>query len=179
MKRVWIIGASGSGKSTLARQLANKIGASCVDLDELSWRPNWQETPEDEFVESLERALNAPSWIIAGNYTRIQSRFMPRADTIIWLDYSFLFVLWRQIKRTTRRVVRHEPCCNGNFETLTLTFSRESVVLWLLKTYARRRRSGWDTKRLARRRGVRVFHFRHHRNCQKWLETVTRDHRCS
>ncbi|BCM89501.1 hypothetical protein IAD21_01347 [Abditibacteriota bacterium] len=172
MHRIWIIGASGSGKSTLARQLADKLGLLCVDLDELNWRPNWQAAPEAEFFASVERALETPLWVVAGNYTKAHSLILPHADTVIWLDYSFLFVLGRLLKRTWRRVVQGESCCNGNFETLPLTLSRDSIVLWLLRTYTRRRRGGWNTKRRARHLGKKVLHFRHPTHCAKWLQTL-------
>lgn len=171
MKRVWIIGAAGSGKSTLARTLANRIGARCIDLDELHWRPNWQNAPESEFIADLERAIEASSWVIAGNYSRVQSRFLPLADTVISLDYSFPIVLWQLLKRTTRRNLRGEPCCNGNRESLRRTFSRDSVVVWLFRTYNRRRRGGWDTKKRARKLGMNVLHFRRPYQCVKWLES--------
>jgi adenylate kinase family enzyme len=170
MTRIWIIGASGSGKSTLARQLANKIGASCVDLDELNWRPNWQEAPPAEFLADVERALADTSWVVAGNYSRIQSRFLQDADTIIWLDYSLPIVLGRQLKRIVRRVVFHEPCCNGNQETLRRTLSRDSVLLWLLTTFHRGRRQRWATKRRARLNGTRFLHFRRPFQCSLWLQ---------
>ena len=172
MKCVWILGASGCGKSTLARQLSQKMGARCIDLDELHWRPDWQTTPEAEFIAALEQATESPCWVIAGNYSKIQARFLPRADTIIWLDYSLPVVLWRQIKRIWRRVVHNEPCCNGNYETISLTFSRDSVLLWLLRTYNKRRRSGWNTKRRAHQSGMGCLHFRHPSQCARWLQTI-------
>ena len=172
MNRIWILGASGSGKSTLARQLSQQMGARCIDLDELRWRPNWQPTPEAEFIAALERVVQSPSWVIAGHYSKIQPRFLPLADTIIWLDYSLPVVLSRQIKRIWRRVVHNEPCCNGNYETIGLTLSRDSILLWLLRTYNKRRRSGWNTKRRARQSGIGFVHFRHPSQCARWLQTI-------
>ncbi len=177
MKRVWITGASGSGKSTLARELSEIVGAVCVDLDELYWRANWQGAPEDEFLESVERALSGPSWVVAGNHTRIQARFVPLADTVLWLDYSLPVVVWRQVRRTLRRMRTQEPCCNGNFETFVRTFSRDSVQLWLLRTFNRRRRGGWNFKRRARLSGTRFVHFRHPAQCEKWLEATRQTER--
>lgn len=171
MNRVWILGASGSGKSTLARELSEKLGARCVDLDELHWRPNWQKAPNDEFLSSVERALDE-TWVVAGNYTRIQALFLSRADTLIWLDYPLALVLWRQLRRTVRRVARREPCCNGNFESLRRTLSRDSVVLWLLSTFRNRRCQGWATKRRARLSKMRFVHFRHPRQCDEWLRAI-------
>lgn len=177
MRRVWILGASGSGKSTLARGLSEKLDANCVDLDEFYWRANWQGAPENEFIASVERALSGPTWVVAGNYTRIQARFVPLADTVIWLDYPLAVVLWRQVRRTLRRMWTQEPCCNGNFETLSRTLSRDSVQLWLWRTFNRRRRSGWNFKRRARLSGTRFVHFRHPAQCGKWLEAMRQTER--
>ncbi len=176
MKRVWILGASGSGKSTFARALSDTIGADCVDLDELNWRPNWQSAPESAFALAVDRALGARAWVVAGNYTKTQARCLHLADTIIWLDYPLPLVLWRQLKRTLRRIVRRESCCNGNFESWQRTLSRDSVALWLLRTFARRKRAGWNTKRGARKGGTRFVHFRHPRQCDEWLRNFRKLH---
>ncbi|RYX83235.1 adenylate kinase [bacterium] len=172
MTRIWILGTCGSGKSTLARQLSQRLGANCIDLDELHWRPNWQTAPEAEFFASLESETQSSSWVIAGNYTKAQKHFLPKVDTIIWLDYSFPFIFARLLKRTWRRVFLHEPCCNGNQENLRLAFSRDSIILWLLRTYWLRRRTNWNTKRRARHRGIRFIHFRHPSQCAKWLQSI-------
>ncbi len=177
MTRVWILGASGSGKSTLARELSQRIGANLVDLDELNWRPNWQGAPESEFLKAVEGALAEPSWVVAGNYTKIQRQFLHLADTIIWLDYPLLFVLWRQTKRTFQRIRKRESCCNGNFETWPRTFSRDSVLLWLLRTFRRRKQSGWNTKRRARQLKTRFVHFRRPRDCHNWLQALRQTER--
>jgi len=172
MKRVWILGASGSGKSTLAHELSAILGADCVDLDELNWRPSWMFAPPDEFLSFVERALREPSWIVAGNYTRTQAQFLHLADTIIWLDYPLPLVVWRQTTRTLRRVWKREPCCNGNYETFARTLSRDSALLWLLRTFNRRRRSGWSTKRWARWNNRQFLHFRRSWDCARWLRAI-------
>ena len=169
MKRIWIVGESGSGKTTLARDLSQILNARFVDLDETYWRPNWQVAPPDEFRADVERRLSEPRWVVAGNYAKTQAEFLPLADTIIWLDYPLPFVLARLLKRTLRRVSEHEPCSNWNFETLALTFSRESILLWLLRTFNRSRRRGWQLKRRSRLNRTRFLHFRHPRDCDRWL----------
>lgn len=171
MKRVWIIGASGSAKTTLAQRLSERLNATFVDLDELNWRPNWNLAPEDEFLAALEEALKEERWVVAGNYSQTQARFLHLADTVVWLDYSLPVVLLRQLKRTFRRMAKHEACCNGNYESLRRTFSRDSVVLWLLRRFNHRRRSGWNTKQRARRERMRFMHFRHPAQCEFWLNS--------
>ncbi|BCM90156.1 hypothetical protein IAD21_02007 [Abditibacteriota bacterium] len=174
MNRIWIVGESGSGKTTLANALSQVLGAECVDLDELYWRPNWQVAPPDEFHTDVERVLSEVRWVVAGNYAKTQAQFIPLADTIIWLDYPLPFVFVRLLKRTLRRVNKQEPCSGGNFETLRLTFSRESILLWLLRTFRRSRRRGWQVKREARLAQKRFIHFRHPTQCEQWLKVVRR-----
>ncbi len=44
-------------------------------------------------------------WILDGNYSRTQDLKLRYIDTIIWLDYSFSFNLYRSIKRAITRAV--------------------------------------------------------------------------
>ena len=167
--KFWIVGAAGSGKSTLARALELKIGATAIDLDELHWRPNWTTAPETEFRSALEAALGAESWAVAGHYSQTQSLYLERADALIWLDYAFGLVLLQILERTFRRVFRGEMCCHGNRESLTRTFSRDSVILWLFKMFWKRRKQARVSQRRARALGLQTFHFRHPRQTARWL----------
>ncbi len=49
MKFINVVGTSASGKTTFARQLAKKLGLIHIEMDDLFWLDNWQETPDDEF----------------------------------------------------------------------------------------------------------------------------------
>jgi adenylate kinase family enzyme len=44
MKFINIIGTTGSGKSTFARQLAQKQQLQYIELDNLLWLDDWQES---------------------------------------------------------------------------------------------------------------------------------------
>ena len=64
-----------------------------------------------------------------------------RADTLVWLDYPLPVVLGRLTRRTLRRVMTREVLWNGNRETWRgAFFSRDSLFLFLLRTYPRQRR---------------------------------------
>jgi len=139
VQRIAIVGTSGSGKTTLGRDVARRIGAVSVDLDELNWEPGWTSVSHEEFRARLERALEVPSWVTSGNYSKAQEVYLGQADTLVWLDYSLPVVMARMLRRTARRVMLHEVCCNGNYESWRTTFSRDSVVLWALRTYRRRK----------------------------------------
>ncbi len=88
MERILIIGCSGSGKSRLARALGDKMGLPVVHLDQLWWKPGWENVTLQEFDEQLEAVLETDRWIIDGNFSRTMPLRLRYCDTIIYLDYS-------------------------------------------------------------------------------------------
>ena len=173
MRRICIIGTSSSGKTTLGRETARRLGAVSIDLDDLHWEPNWTEVPDEEFRRRLLEAMTAPSWVISGNYSAVQEIYMAEADTLVWLDFSFPVVMGRALRRTFRRVVFRQMCCNGNYETWRTTFSRDSILLWVLKTYRRRRRQYAPRFAEPERDGMKFVRLRSPREAKAWLESVT------
>ena len=141
MDRVWIRGTSGAGKTTLGREIGRRLGIEAVDLDDLNWLPGWKERPHEEFRARVEEVVARPEWIVMGNYGRARSGLDRLADTVVWLDYSLPVTFGRVLRRTLRRCLTGEACCNGNREGLWRSFfMRDSVVWWSIKTHARRRR---------------------------------------
>ncbi len=143
VRRYVVIGTTGSGKTTLAEQLADAWGHEAIDLDALHWLPNWTERPTPEFRELVASELDAASrWVVAGNYAKVRDVVWSRADAVIWLDFPLRRVLKQLIGRAIRRsVTREDLWGTGNVESFRLTFaSRDSILLWALKTYRRRRR---------------------------------------
>ncbi len=102
MKRILIIGCSGSGKSTFARALHQKTGIEVLHLDQYYWQPNWVESSKEEWRDTVSDLVQRESWIMEGNYSGTFDLRLPRADTIIFLDFSTLSCLWRVLKRTIR-----------------------------------------------------------------------------
>jgi adenylate kinase family enzyme len=140
--RIVVIGTSCSGKSTLAARIAKHLGIKRVELDSLHWGPRWTEATPATFRERLREALQVPDWVVDGNYSRYRDELWRQAETIIWLDYPFLLVLWRALTRTLKRSIFRQELWAGNRESLSRAFfSRESILLWVLKTYARRKRA--------------------------------------
>lgn len=103
MRRIVVIGTSGSGKTTLAKAIAARLAIPHLELDNLYWQPDWQETPIAEFRERVTAAIQADRWVIDGNYSKVRDLVWARADTIVWLDYPKRVVMWRVITRTLRR----------------------------------------------------------------------------
>jgi hypothetical protein len=77
-----------------------------------------------------------------GNYSSTARDIVwDRATTLIWLNYPFRVVFWRALRRTVLRVANQEELYSGNRETFRQSFlSRESIILWAITTYHRRRR---------------------------------------
>ena len=141
MERVIVVGTSCSGKTTLAQQISRALGAPHIELDAIHWKPNWQERPAEEFRQLVSEAAAGEEWVMDGNYSAGRDIVWGRATTIIWLNYPFRVVLWRALYRTTKRVINREELFSGNRESFRQSFlSRDSIILWVLRTYRRRRR---------------------------------------
>ncbi len=140
LQRIAVIGSTGSGKTMTAARLAACLDCPHVELDALHWEPGWQEAPLDVFRARIEAALAGDRWVVDGNYSEARAVIWPRADTIVWLDYSFWRVLRQLLKRTLRRVITRERLWGTNVETLSALLGRESIILWMFRTYHRRRR---------------------------------------
>jgi adenylate kinase family enzyme len=140
-RRINVVGTTGSGKTTVAEAIAARLGMEHVELDALFWRPGWGETPDDEFLPRVDEATSGERWVVDGNYSRTRPIVWPRADTIVWLDYSFPRVFSQLLSRTIRRSITKEELWSECRERFRVSFfSRESILIWCLKTYWRRRR---------------------------------------
>ncbi len=108
--------------------------------------------------------------MVDGNYSVVRSTIWSRADTVIWLDYPLWLVYARLIPRTIRRVARREALWNGNRERLwEQFFSRDSLLLWALTTYRRRRREYSELMRRPENAHLRFRRFRSPRQTERWL----------
>jgi adenylate kinase family enzyme len=139
-RRISIVGTIGSGKTTFARKTSRRLDAPHIELDALHWEPNWVEAPNDLFRERVKRSLQGDSWVVDGNYHQVRDLVWNRADTVVWLDYPFRTIIGRLARRTMRRILTHERLWNGNQEHIRGLFTRDSVFLWAIRTYRRRRR---------------------------------------
>ncbi len=140
MKRIVVIGPAGSGKTTLAFNIASKLKLPVTELDDLHWQPGWQITPRDEFKKAVRNISEGDAWVVAGNYQGIRNILWNKADTVVWLDHDFGTNLWRLCKRTVQRLFDQRPICNGNRESLSNIFSKNSLIPWFLRTYLPRKR---------------------------------------
>ena len=95
---------------------------------------------------------------------------------VVWLDYSLPVILLRLWRRSIRRVVSREELWNGNKESVrTLFFSRDSLFLWALQTYKRRRREYPMLLKRPEYMHLKVVHLKSPGQADKWLERVSRE----
>jgi adenylate kinase family enzyme len=172
--RISVVGTCGSGKTTVARALADRLGLTHVELDALSWGPNWTERPDDEFRAAVVAAASGDRWVIDGNYSRCRDLVWARADSVVWLDYSFPRVFWQLLRRTFRRALRREELWHGNVESLRTSFlSRDSILLWAIKTHRRRQREYPGLFARPENQRLFVVRLRSPREAAAWLAVVS------
>ncbi len=173
LQRIVVVGTTGSGKTTMAGRLSDKLGIPHTELDALSWGPNWTMRPQEEFRAAVDQATRGETWVVDGNYSRARELLWPRADTIVWLDFPLRVVLWRLWWRTLRRVIHKTELWSGNRERLwTHFFTRDSLFLWALQTYHRRRREYPELLARPEHAHLKLVRLRSPRMADAWLEQL-------
>lgn len=174
-QRIVVVGTTSSGKSTLAKTLSERLGFNFIELDALHWEPNWTPADTVTFWERVKEAVDSEAWVVAGNYSRVRDLIWNRAEAIIWLDYPLPIVFWRLLVRTIRRAVTQEELWNGNREKFwwhLKLWSQESLFHWLFKTYWRRKREIPLLLSFPEFGHLRLIHFKHPREAEKWLDIL-------
>jgi adenylate kinase family enzyme len=126
----------------LAKRIGNILGHPHIELDAIYWQPNWNPRSHEEFREIVCQTLTGDRWVVDGNYSVVRDIVWSRATTLIWLNYSFHTVFSRALKRTLRRAWDKEILFSGNRESFKNSFlSTDSILLWVLKTYGKQRKT--------------------------------------
>jgi adenylate kinase family enzyme len=174
-KKIAVIGTCGAGKSVFAKALANILDCSHIELDALYWSPGWQKVPDDMFRNRVLHEVSADSWILDGNYGLVRNLIWSRAELIIWLDYSFGLIMRRLLMRTLIGIFRQTVRCNGNRENWQKQFfQKDSILWWMISTYARRRREYqalWMSKEFSHAKFIR---FSQPREAESWLTELAK-----
>jgi adenylate kinase family enzyme len=140
-QRISVVGTTGSGKTSLAGLLARRLALPHVELDSLHWGPDWTPVPPEVFRARVSQALQCPRWVCDGNYSPVRDIVWAKADTIIWLDYPLVVIMWQLLGRTFRRALARQELWQSNRESFRMSFfSQDSILLWALKSHGRRRR---------------------------------------
>jgi len=136
--KINVVGTSGVGKSTLAKRLAACLALPYIEMDTLYWRADWQGVSDEVLFADLARATDAPGWVLDGNYNRSRQVKWREVDLVVWVDYSFCRTLRQAVWRAGTRAWRRQELWpgTGNRESFRRSFaSRESIILWTLKTW--------------------------------------------
>ena len=123
-ERILLLGPSGAGKSHLALQLAPILGLPLQHLDALFWHPGWRKSKsQSEWRTLIEELVREPRWIMDGTYERTLHLRVPAAQSIIIVERSRAYCLWRGFRRAV--FLRHVPRPDApQGERFTLPFVR-------------------------------------------------------
>jgi len=169
-QRISIIGTTGSGKTTLAKEIAVCLDIPHIELDAIHWRKNWEPLSRDEFRSQVALCVAPETWVMDGNYSKVRDIIWGRADTVVWLDYSFPRVFYQLLQRTFRRVLTHEELWNQNREYFRSQFlSRDSLFVWAIKSYPRRKKQYPTLFAQPEYNHLSVFRLQSPREKQNWL----------
>ena len=164
MQRVLVIGPCGAGKSTLSATLATKLGLPIYHMDQLNWKPGWVESSKDELRDKLAVIVATEHWLIDGTYGGTLAARLPRADTVIYLDYPIRLCVARLFKRIWTYRGRSRPdMTEGCPERLDIGF-----LFYLIRW-----NSGPRVRTEARLKGheAKVIRLRSPAELQRWLDS--------
>ncbi len=139
-RRIVILGVTGSGKTHLASALGRCRGIPHHEMDAQAWQPGWVKTPDEELRQRAERIASADGWVVDALWTATRVAFLPRVELVIGLDYPWAISAGRLLGRTVNRLTTREPICGDNAESWRQTLSRDSILLWHLRTFRSKRR---------------------------------------
>jgi hypothetical protein len=102
VRKVVVLGRGGAGKSALSRQLSDVTGIPAVELDALFWLPGPTPMDPSRWTACQRELVQRDRWILDGDLgpydTALEVR-LRAADTIVVLDFSFLWCAWRSLRR--------------------------------------------------------------------------------
>ena len=167
---IQVVGGTGSGKSTFSAKLAAKLEVAHIELDDLFWLDNWQESTGDEFRKKISTAIDgAPDgWVMDGSYSRYTKGVIDdKIDTLIYLDIPIYITIPRIIFRSLMDSLAGRVRCNGNRETLT---GRINLIRWAIKSRAPRAERIAELKKQKTPFELKVFS--NNKSAYEWLETL-------
>ncbi len=92
LNKIVIVGNSGSGKSYLANQLGFVLKIPVIHLDKLFWKSNVfsQKRGKEIVYQDILDLTKADKWILEGVFGDLASVATPRADTLIFLNKTWV-----------------------------------------------------------------------------------------
>ena len=170
MKKIMIIGSGGSGKSTLARQLGLVLQIPVVHLDKLWWKPGWVSVSCEEFDVLHRSAIEEPTWIIDGNFSRTIPQRLEKCDAVIYLDFNSVTCLMSVLKRVLTNLGKVRPDMGeGCPERISWEF-----LGWVWNFNKNNRKKTYDL--LFRATHAQVYIFRNRKEVRKFLADIRREY---
>jgi adenylate kinase family enzyme len=170
-ERILIYGVTGSGKTTVAAALAERTGLPWHSVDDvIGWEPGWVEVDRAEQRRRAERICAGEHWILDTAYSHWLDVVLARVQLVVALDYPRAVSLARLVRRTGVRLVTRRAVCNGNRERLRTAVSRDSIIVWHFRSFARNREriQAW----LSDPTGPTVIRLTSPRATRRWLADV-------
>lgn len=174
VRRILVYGVTGAGKTTAAERIAAITGLPWHSVDEITWKPGWISVPEEEQRREVTKICATDAWILDTAYGTWVDVPLARAQLVVALDYPRWLSLYRLLRRTVTRAVDKRPICNGNVETWRNALSRDSILVWHFRSFARKRariRAWCDDPQ-----APRVLQFTSPRELREWIDSLPRLH---
>ena len=109
MERMLVIGPCGAGKSTLAVELGQRLHLPVFHMDQLNWKPGWNESSKDEITAKLRDIVATDRWLIDGTYGGTLATRLDRADSVVYLDFPISLCVRRLLGRIWKYRGRSRP----------------------------------------------------------------------
>jgi adenylate kinase family enzyme len=171
--RALVLGSSGAGKTRFARTLAERVGATHVELDAIYHQPNWQSLPDEDFRAVVSELANGTSWVIDGNYWAVRSLIVARATTIVWLDYRKSRVMCQVLRRSVFRGLLHSELWNGNRESPRAWMRSDHPIRYSWSNFAQKR-AEFAVEFAEPAADLEVKRFQVPGQARRWLDCVPR-----
>jgi adenylate kinase family enzyme len=101
MQRILILGSGGAGKTTVAARLGTILELPVIHLDASYWSAGWTHPTAEQWEDKVRELATGARWVMDGNYSASLKYRLPRADTVIFLD----FPRWLRMVRVMRRLL--------------------------------------------------------------------------
>jgi adenylate kinase family enzyme len=165
MKKVAVIGCGGSGKSHVSRQLAEMLGAPLTHLDAVYYDQTWKPLPPEQFQAAQRDLVDAPTWVIDGNYNSTLAIRLAACDTVVFLDLPTRQCLWGIVSRQVKHGAGQQD--GGVYNHLTWGFIK------YVASYRRTMRPK-VLAQIERHAGhAERIQLTSRRRARRWLETIT------